>query len=229
MITISKDIIVTDIESVIKYINEIKNIPVLNKDEEYQLFLRIQKGDQTAISEIVKHNLRFVIHIAKKYQNLGLTFEDLISFGNIGLYRAAKKFDAERGFKFITYAIWYIKAEITAAITELSSTVRIPNSQDGEQYSQQQIGDFDGSSEDSNRFDKSDLMIELKMLLNSLSLTEQEAITRFYGFGFDYAQPMEDVAKHLGVSTERARQIVKKAERKLKNHPNLDILRKYLD
>jgi len=229
MIKFNKDTIVTEVDSIIKYINDIKNIPVLTKEEEYQLCLKIKSGDKYAISELVKHNLRFVIHTAKKYQNLGLTFEDLISFGNIGLYRAAKKFDAERGFKFITYAIWYIKAEITAALTELSSTVRIPNSQNADDYSQHEISDVDGSQTDISRFDKSDLMIELKMILNSLTEIEYDAITRFYGFDHDYAQPMEDVANHLKVSTERARQIVKKAERKLKSHPNLDILRKYLD
>ena len=230
MIKFNKDIIVTEVESIVKYINDIKHIPILTKEQEFELCLKIKDGDKEATGQLVKHNLRFVIHIAKKYQNLGLTFEDLISFGNIGLYRAAKKFDADRGFKFITYAIWYIKAEITAALSELSSTVRIPNSQNDEDFSQQQITDFDGSNhEEESRFDKSDLMIELKMILNSLDRIEYDAITRFYGFGYEYAQPMDDVAKHLGVSNERARQIVKKAERKLKNHPNLDILRKYLD
>ena len=229
MIKFTKDIIVTEVDSIIKYINDIKKIPVLTKDEEYNLCLKIKSGDNTATAELVKHNLRFVIHIAKKYQNMGLLFEDLISFGNIGLYRASKKFDPDRGFKFITYAIWYIKSEITSAISELSSTVRIPNSQNVDEFNQYQISEVDGSQIDISKFDKSDLMIELKMILNSLTEVEYDAITRFYGFGHDYAQPMEDVANHLKVSTERARQIVKKAERKLKNHPNLDILRKYLD
>ncbi len=228
MISINKGVIVTDVDSIIKYINEIKSIPVLTKDEEFEICQRIKSGEQEAISELVKHNLRFVIHIAKKYQNLGLTFEDLISFGNIGLYRAAKKFDVDRGFKFITFAIWYVKAEITTALNELSKTVRIPNSQDDENFScfglEEEI-----VSNDINRFDKSDLMTELKMILNSLTEIEYDAITKFYGFGYEYAWPMDDVAKHLNLSNERARQIVKKAERKLQNHPNLDILRKYLD
>ncbi len=228
MISINKGVIVTDVDSIIKYINEIKGIPVLSKDEEFEICQRIKSGEQEAISELVKHNLRFVIHIAKKYQNLGLTFEDLISFGNIGLYRAAKKFDVDRGFKFITFAIWYVKAEITTALNELSKTVRIPNSQDDEKFScfglEEEI-----VSNDINRFDKSDLMTELKMILNSLTEIEYDAITKFYGFGYEYAWPMDDVAKHLNLSNERARQIVKKAERKLQNHPNLDILRKYLD
>jgi RNA polymerase primary sigma factor len=223
------NMIFTEVDSIIKYINDIKDIPVLTKQEEYDICLKIKSGDKDAITELVKHNLRFVIHIAKKYQNLGLTFEDLISFGNIGLYRAAEKFDVDRGFKFITFAIWYIKAEIKAALTDLSSTVRIPHSQNSEDFTQQQISDVDGQSYDDSRFDKSDLMIELKLILNSLTEIEYDAITRFYGFGHDFAQPMEDVAKHLKVTTERARQIVKKAERKLKSHPKLDILRKYLD
>ena len=228
MISLNKGIIVTEVESIIKYINEIKHIPVLTKEEEFEICQRIKRGDEESITKLVKHNLRFVIHIAKKYQNLGLTFEDLISFGNLGLYKAVKKFDPDRGFKFITFAIWYVKAEITASLNELSTTVRIPNSQSDEDFSCHGL-ENDITSNDVDRFDKSDLMIELKMILNSLTEIEYDSITKFYGFGYEYAWPMDDVAKHLNVSNERARQIVKKAEAKLKKHPNLDILRKYLD
>jgi RNA polymerase primary sigma factor len=228
MININKGKIVTEVSSVIKYINEIKNIPVLTKSDELEICQRIKSGDQSAISQLVKHNLRFVIHTAKKYQNLGLTFEDLISFGNIGLYKAAKKFDADRGFKFITFAVWYVKAEITQALNELSNQVRIPNSQDDDNFEFKKI-EGDVSTNDVGSFDKSDLMIELKMILNSLSKIEYDAITRFYGFGHNFSQKIDDIAEHLGVTNERARQIIRKAERKLKSHPNLDILRKYLD
>lgn len=228
MISLNKGIIVTEVESIIKYINEIKHIPVLTKEQEFEICQRIKSGDEESITKLVKHNLRFVVHIAKKYQNLGLTFEDLISFGNLGLYKAVKKFDPDRGFKFITFAIWYVKAEITSSLNELSTTVRIPNSQSDEDFSCHGL-ENDITSNDVDRFDKSDLMIELKMILNSLTEVEYDSITKFYGFGYEYAWPMDDVAKHLNVSNERARQIVKKAEAKLKKHPNLDILRKYLD
>jgi RNA polymerase primary sigma factor len=228
MIKLSKGVIITEVESILKYINEIKHIPILTKEQEFEICQKIKTGDEESITKLVKHNLRFVVHIAKKYQNLGLTFEDLISFGNLGLYRAAKKFDPDRGFKFITFAIWYVKAEITASLNELSTTVRKPNSQDGENFRCQSL-DSDITSNDEDRFDKTDLMIELKMILNSLTEIEYDAITKFYGFGYEYAWPMDDVAEHLKLSTERARQIVKKAERKLQKHPNLDILRKYLD
>lgn len=228
MININKGKIVTDVDSIIKYINEIKNIPVLTKDEEFEICQRIKSGDQSATSQLVKHNLRFVIHTAKKYQNLGLRFEDLISFGNIGLYRAAEKFDVDRGFKFITFAIWYVKAEITQALNELSNQVRIPNSQDDDNFEFKKIEE-DVSTSDIGSFDKSDLMIELKMILNSLSKIEYDAITRFYGFGHNFSQTIDDIAEHLGITNERARQIIRKSERKLKSHPNLDILRKYLD
>lgn len=228
MINITKGVIVTEVDSIIKYINEIKSIPILSKEEEFDICKRIKSGDQSAISELVKHNLRFVIHTAKKYQNLGLTFEDLISFGNLGLYRAAEKFDVDRGFKFITFAVWYIKSEITTALNELSTQVRIPNSQNSD--------DFDFKSEDQNlstndvsRFDKSDLMTELKMVLNCLSDEEYDYITRFYGFGHDFAQSIDDIAELRGLSNERVRQVIRKAERRLKNHPQLDMLRKYLD
>lgn len=229
MVKITKGVIVTEVDSIIKYINEIKSIPVLTKEEEFELCQKIKSGDKSAISKLVKHNLRFVIHTAKKYQNLGLTFEDLISFGNMGLYRAAEKFDPDRGFKFITFAIWYVKSEITTALNELSNTVRIPNSQNSDEFSEGEISEFHGQSNDISRFDKSDLMIELKMILNSLSKIEYDVITKFYGFGYDFAWSIDDIAKSIDLTSERARQIVKVAERKLKNHPNLDILRKYLD
>lgn len=228
MINITKGVIVTEVDSIIKYISEIKKIPVLTKDEEFEICQKIKSGDKSAISELVKHNLRFVIHTAKKYQNLGLTFEDLISFGNLGLYRAAEKFDVDRGFKFITFAIWYIKSEITTAINELSQQVRIPNSQDSDDYKFSEV-DNNLSTSDVSKFDKSDLMIELKMVLNCLNPIEYDVITRFYGFGHNFAQSLDDIAEQKELSSERVRQIIRKAERKLKSHPNLDILRKYLD
>jgi len=228
MIKFSKGVIVTEVDSIIKYINEIKKIPVLTKDEEFELCQKIKSGDKSAISELVKHNLRFVIHTAKKYQNLGLTFEDLISFGNLGLYRAVEKFDIDRGFKFITFAVWYIKSEITTAINELSTQVRIPNSQDSDNYDFKSE-DANLSTNDVSRFDKSDLMTELKMVLNCLSSEEYDYITRFYGFGYEFAQSIDDIAEVMSLSNERVRQVIRKAERRLKSHPNLDILRKYLD
>ena len=228
MINITKGVIVTEVDSIIKYINEIKSISILTKEEEFEICQKIKSGDKEAVSKLVKHNLRFVIHTAKKYQNLGLTFEDLISFGNLGLYRAVEKFDPDRGFKFITFAVWYIKSEITTALNELSTQVRIPNSQNSD--------DFDFKPEDNNlstndisRFDKSDLMTELKMVLNCLSDEEYDYITRFYGFGHDFAQSIDDIAESKGLSNERVRQVIRKAERRLKNHPQLDMLRKYLD
>jgi RNA polymerase primary sigma factor len=228
MVRITKDVIVTEVNSIIKYINEIKSIPILTKEEEFELCQKIKSGDQSAKSKLVEHNLRFVIHTAKKYQNLGLTFEDLISFGNLGLYRAVEKFDPDRGFKFITFAVWYIKSEITTALNELSTQVRIPNSQNSDDYNFKPE-DNSLSTNDVGRFDKSDLMTELKMVLNCLSDEEYDYITRFYGFGHDFAQSIDDIAESKGLSNERVRQVIRKAERRLKSHPQLDMLRKYLD
>lgn len=228
MINITKGVIVTEVDSIIKYINDIKKIPVLTKEEEFDICQKIKSGDKESISKLVKHNLRFVIHIAKKYQNLGLTFEDLISFGNLGLYRAVEKFDVDRGFKFITFAVWYIKSEITTALNELSTQVRIPNSQNSDDYNFKPE-DNSLSTNDIGRFDKSDLMTELKMVLNCLSDEEYDYITRFYGFGHDFAQSIDDIAESKGLSNERVRQVIRKAERRLKSHPQLDMLRKYLD
>lgn len=230
MIKFSKGTIVTNVDSIIKYINEIKRIPVLTKSEEYDLCLRIKSGDNSAVNELVRCNLRFVVHFARKYQNMGLSFEDLISFGNIGLMKAAKRFDIDRGFKFVTFAIWYIKSEITAALNELSQNVRIPNSQNSDEFYEISLeSGFEIADNQKSQFEKSDLMIELKMILKSLNEVEYQAITRFYGFGHEYAQSVDDVARHIGLTSERARQIIRNSEKKLKNHPNLDILRKYLD
>jgi len=144
-------------------------------------------------------------------------------FGNLGLYRAAEKFDPDRGFKFITFAVWYIKSEITTALNELSQQVRIPNSQYSNDY------DFKPEQKNLSDFDKTDLMLELKMILNCLSDEEYDYISRFYGFGHNFSQSIDDIAELKGLSNERVRQVIRRAERKLKNHPNLDMLRKYLD
>jgi RNA polymerase primary sigma factor len=109
-----------------KYLNEISKIPMLTPEEEVSLAQRIREGDQDALDEMTKGNLRFVVSVAKQYQNQGLSLSDLINEGNVGLIKAARRFDETKGFKFISYAVWWIRQSILQAIVENSRIVRMP-------------------------------------------------------------------------------------------------------
>jgi RNA polymerase primary sigma factor len=109
-----------------KYLNDIGKISMLSADEEAELASRIRQGDQDALEKLTKANLRFVVSVAKQYQNQGLSLGDLINEGNVGLMKAAKRFDETKGFKFISYAVWWIRQSILQAIVEYSRIVRLP-------------------------------------------------------------------------------------------------------
>src|SRR6202140_5108970 len=123
---ITKSITNRESQSLEKYLQEIGKVELITPEEEVKLAIRIKQGDQKALDKLTKANLRFVVSVAKQYQNQGLTLSDLINEGNLGLIKAAQRFDETRGFKFISYAVWWIRQSILQALAEQSRIVRLP-------------------------------------------------------------------------------------------------------
>jgi len=242
-IHVSTGAIVTDVASTLRYIQETKKIGNLSREEEKELARQAQAGDRRAINTLVESNLRFVIQVAKQYQGMGLDLADLIAFGNIGLFEAAERFNPDKGVKFITFAVWYIRAELQKALNDLSRTVRIPSHRTAtEEYSTKSIstpvGDDENKETYADRYlaadstksarDTQDLQYDLQRALDQLKPKQRAAITRFYGIGFEYAQCMDQIAEELEVTGERARQLVRQAELELAKLPGIKLLEQYL-
>jgi RNA polymerase primary sigma factor len=128
---ITKSITNRDSASLDKYLQEIGREDLITAEDEVELAQKIKQGDQIALEKLVKANLRFVVSVSKQYQNQGLTLPDLINEGNLGLIKAAQRFDETRGFKFISYAVWWIRQSILQAIAEQARIVRLPLNQVG--------------------------------------------------------------------------------------------------
>lgn len=123
---ITKSITNRESQSLEKYLQEIGKVHLISPEEEVQLAIRIKQGDQSALDRLTKANLRFVVSVAKQYQNQGLSLSDLINEGNLGLIKAAQRFDETKGFKFISYAVWWIRQSILQSLAEQSRIVRLP-------------------------------------------------------------------------------------------------------
>src|ERR1700748_3181739 len=129
---ISQSITNRESQSLDKYLTEIGKVDLITAQEEVILTQKIREGDQVALERLTKANLRFVVSVAKQYQNQGITLGDLINEGNVGLIKAAGRFDETKGFKFISYAVWGIRQRILSAITEKARLIRLPMNKVGE-------------------------------------------------------------------------------------------------
>tara|TARA_R110001592_G_scaffold92035_8_gene268759 strand:- start:142 stop:1005 length:864 start_codon:yes stop_codon:yes gene_type:complete len=272
-------------KSIEQYFTDVNKFDSITPEREVELSMLIKEGDQKALEELVQSNLKFVISVAKKYQNTGLPLADLINEGNLGLIKAAGRFDGTRGFKFISFAVWWIRQTIIQAISEKKRMIKVPSNKNLEagkyfravQYLQQRLErepsefevceymDIDvesgkllqqagryhssldatvGSDESSSTLvnlieDSSVSAPDSSLLDDSLKkdmyrafevLTSNEALVVRYTYGIDCeAQSKEEIARKLGYSNERIRQIARKAEKKLlENTSTKELLIKYL-
>ena len=245
---ITKQVTNRETASLDKYLQEIGKVELITADEEVELAQRIRQGDMVALEKLTKANLRFVVSVSKQYQNQGLSLPDLINEGNLGLIKAARRFDETRGFKFISYAVWWIRQSILQALAEQSRIVRLPLNKIGsinkinKTYAKLEQ-EFLVQDEDNNMYDvlKSDEVVtpETELLYESLrkeidraisTLTQREAdVVRLY-FGLNGGHPMtlEEIGEKFDLTRERVRQIKEKAIRRLKHTSRSKILKSYL-
>ena len=242
-INVSNGAIITDTASIRQYIKETKKAVILSRADEKALLIAAQAGDIQARDTLIKANLRFAIQVARAYQGMGLELEDLIAFANIGLFESTERFDTSKDFKFITFAVWYIRAEIQKALNDLSRVVRIPSHKTATEPQHIKsihtpVGNDDNKETYADRFleaeasksnrDRSDFSFDLQRALNQLPEKQRLALTMNYGIGFEYAKPMEQIAEELNITGERARQLVRLAEKGLQSMPGIKLLEQYL-
>ena len=225
--------------------SEIKKAPLLTKDEETALGRKALAGDRYAVNRLVECNLRFAVQVAKQYQGMGLELEDLIGYANLGLFEAAKRFDPDRGVKFISFAVWYVRAELQKCLNDKSRVVRIPSHKtmtEGKDFStlstSKKVGDDEESETYADRYlageqakakhEITDLKEMLSVALNSLKPKQRDAVKMFYGIDRDYAMHMEHIAEELNVTGERARQLVRQGECALKKVKGIERLLQYM-
>jgi RNA polymerase primary sigma factor len=242
-IHVSTGAIVATAASTTRYIAETKKAKGLSKELEKAVAAAAATGDRKAINVLVEANLRFVVQVAKQYQGMGLPLEDLIAFGNIGLFEAAERFDPNKNVRFITFAVWYIRAELQKALNDLSRVVRIPSHKTAteEQHIKSihtPVGDDENKETYADRYlaadstksarETADLRYDLQRALSQLPAKQCAAIKMFYGIDAEYAKCMDQIAEELNVTGERARQLVRGAELALAKLPGIELLEQYL-
>lgn len=209
------------------YLDEIGRGQLLSEEEEARLSIRILKGDERALNRLIEANLRFVIVIARQYQGQGLDMEDLVSEGNLGLMKAARKFDASHGLRFVNYAVVFIRQQIEKALNKESAEQRVESSKNGQSRSvDAPLGSkanvsllsvlADASSPQADqRVYSSSIESAVEYALQSLSERERIVINAFFGIGQEHLTMME-IAEEMQLKRERVRQIRNKAIRHLK-------------
>ena len=202
---ITKSITNRESASLDKYLQEIGKEDLITVEEEVELAQRIRKGDQKALEKLTRANLRFVVSVAKQYQNQGLSLPDLINEGNLGLIKAAEKFDETRGFKFISYAVWWIRQSILQALAEQSRIVRLPLNQ---------VGSLNKINKAFSRFEQE-------------NERERDIIKLFFGINTQ-EMTLEEIGEKFGLTRERVRQIKEKAIRRLRHSSRSKLLKTYL-
>ena len=207
------------IQELSTYFNDIQNIRRLTRREEQILSEKIQKGDEQALNKLVYHNLRFVVHIAKNYRNSNVPFADIISEGNLGLIRAAHKFDSTKGVKFISYAVWWIKNSINECIEKYNRDNETLSYDD---YTINKCTDLDNKFEQINEdFEEKINNIQsrkdaIESLMKCLHEREIKILTLFFGLNGGREMTLEEVGKEMCLTNERVRQIKDSALSKLK-------------
>lgn len=218
-----------------KYLDEIGREQLLSEEQEARLSARILQGDERALNRLIKANLRFVVVIARQYQGQGLSMEDLVSEGNLGMMKAARKFDATRGLRFVNYAVVFIRQQIEKAVRKESDEQRVESTRDGQTRSVDAplgskanvsllsvLVNADSPQADQRVYNAS-LEDAIERSLQTLNERETVVVNAYFGIG-EERQTMAEIAERMSLKRERVRQIRDRAVRRLKK--NMKLFRK---
>lgn len=210
-----------------KYLDEIGREQLLSAEEEARLSARILKGDERALNKLIEANLRFVIVIARQYQGKGLSMEDLVSEGNMGLMKAASKYDATRGLRFVNYAVVFIRRQIEKALDKESAEQRVESMRDGQTRSVDAplgskanvsllsvLVNVDSPMADQRVYD-ANLAEAFEQALTELNERERAVINAYFGIG-EERMTMAEIGEQMGLKRERVRQIRDRATRRMR-------------
>src|SRR6266576_447183 len=195
-----------------QYLHEVSKTPLLTQKEEIALARKVRAGDQEAMQELVKRNLRFVISVAKKYQNRGLPLTDLIGEGNVGLLTAARKFDPDQGVKFISYAVWWIRQAILAALARQGRTVRVPLNRTADLSRIVRTAEYLRQT-----LRREPTPEEIEQALNTLQRRDAKVLRLYFGLDGGGEHTLEEIGGMLGVTRERVRQLRDRALKRLRD------------